>query len=270
MYIQLNSVIVDGDAANRHGARQLPHTFGVHLVGQFQAADQLTQVLSRPDAPQLVIINLDPARSDNLKKIGKLPRQFPNISFFVMSQVLDPNLLMEAMHLGVKEFIPLPIAEQKFAAAIERVAAAARHGQAGPDHSRDPDDRRVRLDHRRVQRRRFARRQRRKTCADRSGPDPRRRRQLFRHPPALHDRRRDGIRREARQAIARQRAGDPPQNSGLAILARPELPEDTQRVNQAGVHAAAQHPRRMFDYVGDRFGDEHRSDLCRQRSRRRT
>jgi pilus assembly protein CpaE len=39
-----------------------------------------------------------------------------------MSQVLDPNLLMEAMHLGVKEFIPLPIAEAKFAGAIERVA----------------------------------------------------------------------------------------------------------------------------------------------------
>ena len=39
-----------------------------------------------------------------------------------MSQLLDANLLMEAMHLGVKEFIPLPMAEQKFTSALERVA----------------------------------------------------------------------------------------------------------------------------------------------------
>ena len=39
-----------------------------------------------------------------------------------MSQTVDANLLMEAMHLGIKEFIPLPMSEDKFAAAIERVA----------------------------------------------------------------------------------------------------------------------------------------------------
>src|SRR5208283_2488434 len=80
------------------------------------------QVLGRSDAPQLAIVNLDPGAPENLRKMKELPRQFPNTAFFVMSQVLDPNLLMEAMHLGVKEFIPLPIAESKFAAAIERVA----------------------------------------------------------------------------------------------------------------------------------------------------
>ena len=68
-----------------------------------------------------------------------------------MSTALDAELLMEAMHLGVKEFIPLPIAEPKFAAAIERVCADSRHGQAGADHSRDPDDRRMWIDDRRLQ-----------------------------------------------------------------------------------------------------------------------
>ncbi|MBV8780260.1 MAG: AAA family ATPase [Phycisphaerae bacterium] len=122
MYVQLHSVIVDGDAANRQELANFLTSFGVNLMGQYGSPDQLTQILSRTDAPQLVIVNLDPGAGDNLKKMAQLPRQFPNTSFFVMSQVLDPNLLMEAMHLGVKEFIPLPIAEQKFAAAIERVA----------------------------------------------------------------------------------------------------------------------------------------------------
>lgn len=122
MYVQLNSVIVDGDQANRQELAHFLTMFGVNLVGQLPSAEQLPAMLARVDAPQLAIINLDPGAHDNIKKIGLLPRQFPNVSFFVMSQVLDPNLLMEAMHLGVKEFIPLPIAEAKFASAIERVA----------------------------------------------------------------------------------------------------------------------------------------------------
>ena len=122
MYVQLHSVIVDGDAANRQELANFLTSFGVNLVGQYGSADQLAQVLGRSDAPQLAIINLDPGAPENLRKMKELPRQFPNTAFFVMSQVLDPNLLMEAMHLGVKEFIPLPIAESKFQAAIERVA----------------------------------------------------------------------------------------------------------------------------------------------------
>ena len=73
-----------------------------------------------------------------------------------MSQVLDANLLMEAMHLGVKEFIPLPIERGEVRRRHRARRRSARHGQAGQDHPRDPDDRRVRVDDRRLQRRRVA------------------------------------------------------------------------------------------------------------------
>src|SRR3954468_17263321 len=122
MYVQLNAATVDADATNRQELCNFLATFGVHLVAQFPNCDALQGLLARSDAPQLVIINLDPGPAENLKRIAALPRQFPNTSFFVMSTSLDPELLMEAMHLGVKEFIPLPISEAKFAAAIERVA----------------------------------------------------------------------------------------------------------------------------------------------------
>ena len=59
-------------------------------------------------------------------------------------------------------------------------------------------------------------------------------------------------------------------NSGLAILARPDLPEDTQRVNQPGLQRLLGVLGRMFDYVVHRLGHEHRPDLRRRRSRRRT
>src|SRR5215468_7200603 len=122
MYVQLNSVIIDADTTNRQELATFLGQFGVHPMAQLGSIDQLQGILSRGDAPQLVIFNLDPDAHENLKKVGKLPREYPNISFFVMSNVLDANLLMEAMHLGVKEFIPLPISEDKFSAAVERVA----------------------------------------------------------------------------------------------------------------------------------------------------
>src|SRR3954454_3074112 len=122
MYVQLNAAIIDHDAGNRQELANFLGTFGVHLSAQFANCEPLSGLLGRSDAPQLVIVNIDPGAHENLKKIATLPRQFPNTSFFVMSTSLDPELLMEAMHLGVKEFIPLPIAETKFAAAIERVA----------------------------------------------------------------------------------------------------------------------------------------------------
>ena len=122
MYFQLNCAIVDAEEANRQEMSAFLAQFGVHLVAQFHTPEQLGAVLGRNDPPQLVIINLDPAAHETLRKVAHLPRQYPHVNFFVMSQVLDPNLLMDAMHHGVREFIPLPISEEKFAAAVERVA----------------------------------------------------------------------------------------------------------------------------------------------------
>jgi pilus assembly protein CpaE len=126
MFVQLHAVIVDPDETNRQELANFLTSFGVGISNQLATPDTLQTLLARSDAPQLCVVNLDPGAQDNLKKIAHLPRQFPGVSFFVMSQVLDPNLLMEAMHIGVREFIPLPIVEQKFTAAIERVAT--QHG----------------------------------------------------------------------------------------------------------------------------------------------
>src|SRR5687767_6095323 len=122
MFIQLNSVIVDADTSNRQVLAQFLSQFGVNLVADLPSMETLPQLLGRSDAPQLVIINLDPNAQNMLKDVGNLPRQFPATSFFLMSQTLDAQLLMSAMQLGVREFIPLPINQETFAAAVDRVA----------------------------------------------------------------------------------------------------------------------------------------------------
>ncbi|HEX2971446.1 MAG TPA: AAA family ATPase [Tepidisphaeraceae bacterium] len=122
MLVQLNSIVVDADASNRLEMCNFLANHGVRVAAQLPNVDQLPAILSRSDAPQLVVINLDPGPHESLKRVGQYVRQFANISFFVMSQTVDPHLLMEAMHLGVREFVPLPIIADKFAAGIDRVA----------------------------------------------------------------------------------------------------------------------------------------------------
>jgi pilus assembly protein CpaE len=126
MYVQMNCAIVDPDANNRQELANFLGRFGIPVVAQMATVEGLSGMLGRSEGPQLVVINLDPNASVSLKAVGPLPRQFPAVSFFLMSQMLDANLLMEAMHLGIKEFIPLPMSEEKFSAALERVAQA--HG----------------------------------------------------------------------------------------------------------------------------------------------
>ena len=122
MLLQLNCVIVDSDAGYRQEMADYLSGSGVEITAQLGEIEGLPSLLSRGNAPQLVIVNLEPHGVQALRNIGHLPRQYPNISFFVLSKIVDANLLMEAMQLGVREFIPLPINEETFTTALDRVA----------------------------------------------------------------------------------------------------------------------------------------------------
>ncbi|MGH7213944.1 MAG: AAA family ATPase, partial [Tepidisphaeraceae bacterium] len=247
MYVPLHCVTVEADAANRQELANFLVQFGVNLVGQYPSPDQLPHLLGRSDAPQLVVINLDPAPHETLKKVAHLPRQFPNVSFFLMSSVVDANLLMEAMHLGIKEFIPLPIAEDKFAVAIERVAGMYGMGKrakiihmiptiggcgsttvacnVATSLARGAKAVLIDLDLVRGGVASSFDTRPRYTIGDVMDSAEKLDQQLLDNALALHPK------------------------SGLAILARPELPEDTQRVTANGLGRLLGVLGRMFDYV---------------------
>jgi pilus assembly protein CpaE len=247
MYVQMNCVIVDADNTNREELAAFLVRFGALPVAQFPNVEPLAGVLGKPDGPLLAIVNLDPNPADTLKKIATLPRQFPAVNFFLMSQTVDPNLLMEAMHLGIKEFIPLPMSEQKFTTALERVAqvhgmgkkariihvvptiggcgsttvacnVAAALAPMGKTALIDMDlirggvasyfDIRCRY-----------------TIADIMDAAEKLDKQLLDNALTVH------------------------KKSNVAILSRPELPEDAQRVNQSGMVRLLNMLSRIFDYV---------------------
>jgi pilus assembly protein CpaE len=247
MFVQLNAIVIDADPTNRSEMSGFLTQHGVHVVQQLPSVEALTTALQRSDAAQLVVVNLDPNAPEMLKRMGGLPRQFPEISFFVLSQLLDANLLMDAMHLGVKEFIPLPIHAEKFAAAIDRVAGlngmakkartihviptmggcgsttiacnvAASLARAGKTALLDLDLVRGGVASYFDLRPRF-------TIADVMDQTANLDVQLLDNALARHPK------------------------SGLAILGRPELPEDTQRVTQAGFARLTGMLGRMFDYA---------------------
>jgi pilus assembly protein CpaE len=131
MFIQLFAHIVDADAENRHELGEFLQNLGVGVNKALETPDELDELLTKGEPPQVVIINLDPGAAETLEKIKDLPRRHANVSFFVLSQVLDPQLLMEAMSHGFREFVPLPIQEEKFRAALQRVAAVTNTGPRG-------------------------------------------------------------------------------------------------------------------------------------------
>ena len=247
MYVTLTCAMVDADPQNRQELATVLGRFGVQCMAQLSGAEPLGVLLARPDTPQLVIVNLDPAAGENLKRIAHLPRQFPSVSFFVMSQVLDPHLLMEAMHLGIKEFIPLPMSEEKLAAAIDRAAQSYGMGRKARIIHVVPtvggcgsttvacnvatalarSHKTVLLDMDLIRggvasyfdvRPRY-------TLADVMDSADKVDKQLLDNALTLHP------------------------GSGLAILARPDLPEDSQRVTQSGILRLLGVLGRVFDYV---------------------
>jgi len=247
MYVQLNCAIIDSDAENRQELAAFLANNGVQTAVQLSDASGLPNVLNRPDSPVLVIVNLDPHPAEALRKIHGLPRQFPGAHFFLMSQTVDPQLLMDAMHIGAREFLPLPLSQEKFALAVERVAQAAGMGKrarviqviptiggcgsttvacnvaaslalTGKTALIDLDLVRGGVASAFDIRPRY-------TIADVMDAAEKADRQLLDNALTVHP------------------------NSKLAILARPDLPEDTQRVSAAGVKRLITVLGRMFDYV---------------------
>jgi pilus assembly protein CpaE len=164
-----------------------------------------------------------------------------------MSQVLDPHLLMEAMHLGIKEFIPLPMSEEKLASAVDRAAQSYGMGRKARIIHVVPtvggcgsttvacnvatalakSHKTVLIDMDLIRggvasyfdvRPRY-------TLADVMDSADKVDKQLLDNALTLHP------------------------GSGLAILARPDLPEDSQRVTQSGILRLLGVLGRVFDYV---------------------
>jgi pilus assembly protein CpaE len=124
MFAQLTAALDDVTPANREEMGAFMASNRVEVTASLPTLDALERLLQGPAAPKLVVVTLDPTPWEILRQVGELIRRFPETHFFVLSQVVDPKLLMDAIRQGVREFIPLPIDEEQFRAAVDRVSAS--------------------------------------------------------------------------------------------------------------------------------------------------
>jgi pilus assembly protein CpaE len=105
-------------------ARMLNHTS--------QVEDLLRQ--NHGTQPDLIIVNL--VNGSLPAWLADLSQKLPQTAVMVCSPNRDPNFLIQAIHVGIREFVPMPLSRGEMEVALERVwSAKKRHLQtpeAGP------------------------------------------------------------------------------------------------------------------------------------------
>lgn len=124
MFTHLTCVVVDPSPANIQEMVRFLGGLGVQVQGEAATLEQLSALLQRGESPHVALVNLDPRPQEILPALATLVRQYPTVAFFVMSQVVDAGLLMDVIHSGAREFLPLPVQEEKLRQGLERIAAA--------------------------------------------------------------------------------------------------------------------------------------------------
>ncbi len=85
---------------------------GTHAFEILEARD--------PQAAELLIVQLGPQPESKLAAVEEALKKGLAEEVFLVSETADPKILVQAMRLGVKEFLPLPLDAAEFKAALER------------------------------------------------------------------------------------------------------------------------------------------------------
>src|SRR5262249_458881 len=118
-----------------------------HLVGKLDFArielellfsensfgDEVIEEISNIE-PELFLVDVPKERSDGLRILSQLHRQFFNIPVLAVGDSYDSIILIEMMRLGVKEFLPRPVGAEQLKEACHRVYRSMRYSQVKEKH----------------------------------------------------------------------------------------------------------------------------------------
>lgn len=95
---------------------------GVKIVAEVDEVALLPQTVKRCPV-DVLLVNLDPTPEAILPVAGEIAAAEPQLAVFASSSSTDGQLILNAMRLGLREFLPRPIDPATLGEAIERVAA---------------------------------------------------------------------------------------------------------------------------------------------------
>jgi len=116
-------IILNGDDEFGVAARDvLLGIDGVKIVAEVDEAALLGQAVMQFPV-EIVLANLDPSPESVLPIVGDVAAANPNVAVFAASESTDGPLILKAMRLGIKEFLPTPLDAKTLAEAIAKVAS---------------------------------------------------------------------------------------------------------------------------------------------------
>lgn len=93
---------------------------GVKILAELEEPALLAQSVQQLPA-DVLLVNLDPAPESVLPILGEILQTHPDLAVFATSESTDGQLILGAMRLGIKEFLPKPIDQTALAEALQRV-----------------------------------------------------------------------------------------------------------------------------------------------------
>jgi pilus assembly protein CpaE len=117
-------IIVNGDEHFGDGLRAiLLNLKGAKIVAEIEEPAMLAQATEQFPA-DVLLVNLDPSPEAILPIVGDVAASHRELAVFVTSESTDGQLVIKAMRMGIREFLPKPIDESSLVEAVDRVAVA--------------------------------------------------------------------------------------------------------------------------------------------------
>lgn len=105
---------------------QLHELGGVKIVAEVDEPALLSQAVSQ-FLPDVLMVNLDPGPELILPMIGEVAAGHSHVPIFAVSQSTEGSLILQAMRLGIREFLPRPIDLHTLSDAIQKIASQRTH-----------------------------------------------------------------------------------------------------------------------------------------------
>lgn len=129
-------LLILDDEKNRGGTRlALESLPGVEVVGE-RSELRSGLLLARQLRPRVVLLDLPDACEDALSAAGSFKLDSPDVALFLMSNTLDPQVLLKAIRAGAQEVLKKPLDRALLQEAVERVSRSGAARSAGETRAR--------------------------------------------------------------------------------------------------------------------------------------
>lgn len=130
---KINVIIIDTDENSRRFIKeQLKNLQQIKVTAEGMDFSKAYDLVKK-NKPTVLILDLYPNIDHALKVAEKITHSFPQITLFVTSTDARPEIIIQAMRSGAREFLSKPIDKDEFTQAVQNVIRMQHRKMAGED-----------------------------------------------------------------------------------------------------------------------------------------